>query len=858
MRSSRFIIIVSIIAFLLLAVSYLYFNNYIIKQRINNNNLKHIISSELIVRSYIEDYLLSTQYLYGKHADTIFKTTKEDIQNKTSTTLRQTLKTFYKKLKRTNRSLTDIHLHLSYLDKPLSIMDKNHKDKDYQLYEHSKKLKTINDTVTNYYLEHHTFVFAIAKPFFTEEDKFLATVEFTFDMEYFINIIKNKFNYDLALIDTKSHTIYGSTAHYFNELLQSSMKNHKIYKLKNRYKSLFFIDLSNSEKLAILFDVSKNIKERKNFIKEIDYSSIIFLLIGLILWTIATSIIIKLLAKQQDFIEILDKKVEEKTQYIQDLLKIFDKNVICSRTDLKGKITYASEAYCKISGYTQKELIGKSHNIARNPDMPKSLFKDMWNTIKQEREWIGEVKNLTKKGDSYWLKATIEPYYENGKHVGYSSIREDIRAKKQLEEMNEILEQKVKERTKEIENRLLIDDLTKLGSYYALSQDIDKCENSVFPVLMIINIDNFQNINNLYGYQTGNDVLKQFASCLESAIKDDKYKAYRLFADEFVVFQNCQYSDIDDYYQDLLYFKNTLTSHKFYIEPIDEYLQLDVTAGVSIGQENPIGTVDMALRYAKKHKLSFQTYHSDLNEESSLKNTILWKQKIKEAIQNNKVIPVFQPIVNRDQEIIKYEVLLRILSDDDQLIPPQEFLEEAINAKQYNELMKILIDKTLHKVKQSDKLFSLNLSYNDIFNNTLIHFLEEKFTQDKQLASQIVIEILETDEIQDSMLMKKFIQKFKEYGVRIAIDDFGTGHSNLLHILEIDPDYLKIDGAFIKDIDTDPKSYALVSSTVTFCKELDIKVIAEYVHSKEIFNILHKLGVDEFQGYYFSPPKQDI
>jgi diguanylate cyclase (GGDEF)-like protein/PAS domain S-box-containing protein len=512
----------------------------------------------------------------------------------------------------------------------------------------------------------------------------------------------------------------------------------------------------------------------------------------------------------------------------------------------------------KISGFNEKELLGKSHNIARDPNMPKSLFEDMWRTIKQEKVWIGEIRNLTKNGDPYWLRATIEPYYENGKHVGFNSVREDIRFQKELESLNKTLEDKVKERTLELERQLYVDSLTNLGSYYALTHDINKCQSS-FPVLMLLNIDNFQNINNLYGYESGNDVLKEFAKCLSSFIKDDKYKAYRLFADEFVIFQNCQYADIDDFYEDLLVLKDAISKQKFYIKPINDYLNLDVTAGISIGQENPMGTVDMALRYAKKHKLSFQAYHSELNSQSSLQNTIEWKKRIKDAIEENRVIPVFQPIVNRNQEVIKYEVLIRIKSEDNQkLISPQEFLEEAINAKQYNNLMKIVFEKTFEVIRGSDKLFSINISYSDIFNNTLIKYLKEEFEKDKQIASQIVIEILETQEIEDSELMNNFINEFREYGVRIAIDDFGVGHSNLAHILKVNPDYLKIDGEFIKNINEDKQSYAMVTSIIAFCKKLDIKVIAEYVHSKEVFDTLYELGIDEYQGFYFSPPKMEI
>ena len=119
------------------------------------------------------------------------------------------------------------------------------------------------------------------------------------------------------------------------------------------------------------------------------------------------------------------------------LFNLYKENIIASATDLKGIITQISPAYAKISGYTEEELIGKPHNIARHPDMPKSAFQDLWNTIQAGKVWKGEVKNLTKDGSFYWVKATISPYYDNNnKPMGYISVRENITDAKKVEELN--------------------------------------------------------------------------------------------------------------------------------------------------------------------------------------------------------------------------------------------------------------------------------------------------------------------------------------------------------------------------------------------------------------------------------------
>ncbi len=154
----------------------------------------------------------------------------------------------------------------------------------------------------------------------------------------------------------------------------------------------------------------------------------------------------------------LQEILKEKTDELECLVSSFDKNVIFSKTDLKGEITHASKAFCDISGYELHELVGKPHSIVRHPDMPKEAFKDLWETIQLGLTWYGEVKNKKKNGESYWGFSKIMPDYDShNNHIGYYAIRQNITAQKEveklkndLEEMNAHLEQQVNERVEEI------------------------------------------------------------------------------------------------------------------------------------------------------------------------------------------------------------------------------------------------------------------------------------------------------------------------------------------------------------------------------------------------------------------------
>jgi len=148
----------------------------------------------------------------------------------------------------------------------------------------------------------------------------------------------------------------------------------------------------------------------------------------------------KVYSTQEEIINInknLTKIVEERTREGSKNLRILSRYVIFSKTDLKGIITEASDAFCKISGYSKDELIGKPHNILRHHDMPSEAFKEMWETIKKGTVWRGEVKNRLKDDGYYWVSANISPEFDKDKNIiGYMSIRQDITARKDFEEQH--------------------------------------------------------------------------------------------------------------------------------------------------------------------------------------------------------------------------------------------------------------------------------------------------------------------------------------------------------------------------------------------------------------------------------------
>lgn len=193
---------------------------------------------------------------------------------------------------------------------------------------------------------------------------------------------------------------------------------------------------------------------------------------------------------------------------LEEFMSMVDKNVITSSTDLQGKIVRISEAFCTISGYSRNELLGKHHNIVRHKDMPQSIYEELWATIRSGNEWQGEIKNRHKDGSTYWVDVTLTPIKnEQGDITGYTSIRHDITDKKRIEELS------VTDRLTQLYNRLKLDEI------FAMELASARRYNTPFSII-ILDIDHFKLVNDTWGHQAGDDVLKEFAAIIKNNVRE--------------------------------------------------------------------------------------------------------------------------------------------------------------------------------------------------------------------------------------------------------------------------------------------------------------------------------------------------
>ncbi|NOQ31600.1 MAG: EAL domain-containing protein [Helicobacteraceae bacterium] len=403
-----------------------------------------------------------------------------------------------------------------------------------------------------------------------------------------------------------------------------------------------------------------------------------------------------------------------------------------------------------------------------------------------------------------------------------------------------------------IEYQFYYDSLTGLQNRRKLSE---KLETRSRYFLMLINIDYFQEINDLYGEETGDSVLKEFAQFLQELVPERK-TLFRLHADEFA--HLCEMAvDIEEYTNlvNLIYEKISQKSFKIKGQ---KTLQISATIGIAYGSSNLLANADIALKIAKKGKKDFLFYDDSMTIIEKQEKNFKWTKRIKDAITNDKIVPLFQPIVDaKTNEVVKYESLMRMVDDDGSYIAPIHFLELAKKNKLYHQLTKIMIEKTFKRFENSSLNVSINISVEDILNKDIYEFILDTLEQ-SSISKQIVFEIIESEGIENFDRVLEFIQDVKHYGVKISIDDFGTGYSNFEYLMKLKVDYIKIDGSMIKNIDVDESAQMITSTIVDFAKKLNIKTVAEFVHSKDVYDKTVELDVDYLQGYYFGKPSDII
>jgi len=410
---------------------------------------------------------------------------------------------------------------------------------------------------------------------------------------------------------------------------------------------------------------------------------------------------------------------------------------------------------------------------------------------------------------------------------------------------NTLLTKKVIETSKK-------DPITSLANRFAFKETYQK--NKISPsYLFLINVINFKDINHSFGITIGDKVLQKIALKLQDIVFQlTQEKLFRVYGDEFAFFATVE--DAETLAKKLKEFFEKETIQ------IDKQINMQIDIAISYSNTQPkFQTALIAMQTLKKTtNESIVAYRVSSNYKEISQRNLEALKLLKEAKEKDLFVPYYQPIIdNKTEKIVKYETLIRIVKDE-QVISPFEFLELSKKYKYYDLITKTIIKKSFLLFEDREEQFSINLSSMDISNPKILEFLFQIIQQNPQTASRMTIELVESENIDCTHKMIEFRHELQKYNVKLAIDDFGSGYANMITTLQLQPDYIKIDGSLIEGLLTDEKNYSFVEAIVFFAKKHKIQTIAEYVSSKELFDLVKKLDIDFSQGYYFSPPLQKL
>ena len=405
----------------------------------------------------------------------------------------------------------------------------------------------------------------------------------------------------------------------------------------------------------------------------------------------------------------------------------------------------------------------------------------------------------------------------------------------------------------------ITDSLTTLYNRNYLNEIQSSIDLQNYSIVML-DLDKFKIVNDTYGHKAGDYVLQKSSEILKNSIRSNDI-AIRYGGEEFLLLLYTR-DNKKSGLQICERIRNDIEKYKFHYDGNDILVTISIGLNKTpVEQKNfndAVKIADQKLYLSKnsgRNKIT-SSLVVDIDKKITDNRDINF---VKQAILDDRVICYFQVIYNhKNNKIVKYESLVRIIDIDGNLVLPNSFLPNITYTTIHFKMTQIILNKSFEMALNNNKSISINLNYSDLINRDIEDLIVKKLKESEKLASLITFEILESEEISNIELFKEKIALLHSLHATISIDDFGSGFSNFRTVLDIEADYLKIDATLIKNIDKSMKDYTVVKNIILFAKDANMKTIAEYVHSQEVFNKLIDLGVDYMQGFYISKPNKDL
>jgi diguanylate cyclase (GGDEF)-like protein/PAS domain S-box-containing protein len=525
-------------------------------------------------------------------------------------------------------------------------------------------------------------------------------------------------------------------------------------------------------------------------------------------------------------------------------------------TDREGRIEYANPRFSEITGYPASEVIGRTPRLLQLDDCVQEAQQALWAAIESGTEWRGELRCRRKDGVAYWSRDLVAPIVDGlGTVTHFVWLEEDVTESRHSRE--------------QIAYQASHDALTGLLNRHEFERrlELSLLELGNGPrehALCFLDLDQFKIINDTVGHVAGDELLRQIAVLLGKHLRRRDHVA-RFGGDEFaILMEDCACDTARAKVEEL---RQAIEHYRFVWA--ERVFSLGVSVGVAPVNAT-VGSFSDALRhadiacYAAKDsgRNRIHVYQADDELLQQRSGEMLWAPRITRALERDRFVLFVQPIapVRAREAPPMHEVLLRMVDDDGSLLLPGAFLPAAERFNLATRIDRWVVDRLMRWLDSHQaslvpgSIFAVNLSGASLGDAELLEHLVRRFESGVCTRVRIQFEITETAAIGNLSAARHFIERLRAFGVAFSLDDFGSGLSSFGYLKNLDVDYLKIDGMFVRDLLGDPVNVAMVKSINEIGHVMGKQTIAEFVEDAQVLAELRRIGVDYAQGYGIGRP----
>jgi len=554
-----------------------------------------------------------------------------------------------------------------------------------------------------------------------------------------------------------------------------------------------------------------------------------------------------------------ETKGREHKEHIELLMSSTEEGIY--GVDLEGICTFVNPACLRMLGFDEDEIVGKSihelihHTFPDGRHYPKEACHVRLSTLKGGSGHSDDEVHWRRDGTSFPVEYWSHPIRKNGEIVGTVVSFVDITERKRAEET--------------IRHMAFHDALTGLVNRNEFEVRMDRALESVRRLgiqhaLLYLDLDQFKVVNDSSGHEAGDELLRQLAKVIKQPM-DEHETVARLGGDEFgIILEDCPSERALEVANRIIHlireFRFTWSGKTY---SIGASIGIAIMDRASQTAGEVLKTADMACYMSKdlgRNRVHlFATGDEELLKRETEMSLV---SHIHNALDHDRFTLFRQaiiPVNTHDKNKEYHEIFVRMIGADNKIIPADAFVASAERYNLMPEIDRWVIRKIFRHAAQirnpkKETLFFINLSGTSFNEESFLAFVQDSLSRELLDPARICFEITETAAIANIARAQKFIHEIKTLGCRFALDDFGSGLSSFTYLKELEVDYLKIDGSFVKDIMTDKKDHSIVEAITQLGRSMGIQTIAEYVENRKIMSVISKIGVDYGQGYGIEHP----